>query len=129
MYEFGDYGTRIQDPNDPDYEYRPGARPTFRNENLGLSSCTYNEVLKFINAWDDNYRLLLNNCQHFAKGLGKYLLRDCAPPVGKRSTLSDDDFAQYIFSLAEDDLCITNSTTTPSAPTASGVPTCRAITR
>ena len=30
MYEFGDYGTRVQDPLDPNYEYRPGGRPVIR---------------------------------------------------------------------------------------------------
>ena len=71
MYEFGDYedmefGARIQDPNDPNYEYN--TREITNTTYLGRSSCTYEQVLKFTKTWS-NYDLCSHNCQDFAQGL------------------------------------------------------------
>ena len=94
MYEFGDYGVRVQDPLDPNYEYN--TRRIIRSEYLGPSNCTYNEVLTDINTWDTNYNLCSNNCQDFARELAVYLITDCEYQ-GKRSLRADDDdnFASY----------------------------------
>lgn len=99
-YEFGLYGTRVQDPNDPNYEYN--TRSSYDRTYLGLSSCTYEEVMTFVNTWSNSqYRLCSHNCQDFARGLGKYLTTDCARARTKRGRRqSDDDLAGYIFSIS-----------------------------
>ena len=91
MYEFGSYGSRVQDPLDPHYEYN--TRRITKTVYVGLSSCTYNQVLRYINTWD-NYDLCSHNCQDFAKGLGIYLTANC-PAI-----LSNNNFAIYIFDIA-----------------------------
>ena len=102
MYEFGNYGFREQDPNDPYYEYGSGRRASFNPKNLGLSSCTYEKVRMFVKTWTaDQYRFLRNNCQHFAKGLGAYLIDNCSRcPSGQQDNQTNEDFARYIFSIA-----------------------------
>ena len=104
MYEYGDYGARIQDPNDPNYEYRPDdGRSTTEEEYLGESSCTYEEVLPYLEIWkSDEYRLCTHNCQDFAKGLAMYLNDGC-----KTSDSSSDEMAEYVFSIASDGKCTT----------------------
>ena len=72
MYEFGSYGSRVQDPLDPHYEYK--TREIKDSEYLGPSTCTYEEVVEFTKTWVD-YSLCSHNCQDFARGLGKYLLQ------------------------------------------------------
>lgn len=98
-YEFGLYGTRVQDPNDPNYEYN--TRSSYGRTYLGLSSCTYEEVMTFVNAWSNSqYRLCSHNCQDFARGLGKYLTTDCGARTKRGRRQSDDDLAGYIFSIS-----------------------------
>lgn len=115
MYEFGDYGSRIQDPSDPKYEYRPGSRETKRSTLKGESSCTYEDVVKYIDTWD-NYDLCSHNCQDFAKGLVEYLQEDCKIPSRGRSVRADgdSDLAEYIFSIAGDGNCTTAAPLTTS---------------
>ena len=106
MYEFGDDGSRVQDPNDPNYEYGPGRRSTRNPTYLGLSSCSYEEVNRFVMApnWDaKNYQLIQNNCQNFVKGLKVYLLDNCSRGRQKRTT--DDDFSRYVSSIAATGNC------------------------
>ena len=110
MYEFGDYGSRVQDPLDPNYEYN--TRRITKTVYVGTSTCTYQEVTKFLRIWVD-YDLCSHNCQDFAKGLGKYLTDDCTS-LRKRSPQSDDDFAQYIFGIAGDGNCTTTLSTSGS---------------
>lgn len=109
MYEYGEYGARIQDPNDPNYEYLPGGRSTTGNKYLGDSSCTYEQVSEYLKMWNsDDYCLCTYNCQDFARGLGIYLTNDCKKTSRKRSSPSDDDeFAEYIFSISGDGTCNT----------------------
>ena len=111
MYEFGDYGTRVQDPNDPKYEYGPGRRVARNPIHLGESSCTYEQAKRFLTTWDKKYRLYGRNCQDFAKGLGTYLTSDC--PGGRQKRQSDEDFARYIFSIAGTN-CTSSFTSTGS---------------
>ena len=73
MYEFGIYGNRVQDPNDPHYEYNNTRQESGSPAYLGTSNCTYQEVIEFMRIWTD-YKLCSRNCQDFAKGLGEYLI-------------------------------------------------------
>ena len=108
MYEFGKYGARIQDPSDPNYEYN--TRKITKSVYVGLSSCTYEQILVYTRTWR-NYHLCSHNCQDFAKGLGTYLIRECVK--SEKSLRSHDanaerddfEFAQYIFSIAGDGTC------------------------
>ena len=100
MYEFGSYGNRVQDPNDPNYEYRPGGREEKRSPiEIGVSSCTYEEVIMFTKTWDE-YQLCSYNCQDFAKGLGEYLTADCSYTRRRKRQSNDDDMATYIYSIS-----------------------------
>ena len=106
LYEYGTYGARIQDPNDPNYEYRPDGRSTTGNIYVGDSSCTYEQVSEYLKMWNsDDYCLCTYNCQDFARGLGTYLTNDCKKTSRKRSSSSDDEFAKYIFSISGDGQC------------------------
>ena len=111
MYEFGSYGSRVQDPLDPNYEYK--TREITKSVYVGLSSCTHQEVVKYSRTWD-NYDLCSHNCQDFSRGLEKYLTSDCVYYSQKKSlqagTDDDDDFADYIFSLAGENCNTTLST-------------------
>ena len=83
-WEFGkSYLTQILDINDPNYKYdRPEESSLIKSvTSVGNSSCTYDQVLIFINDFDKRYRLCSNNCQHFAKGLQQWLLNDCTYPT------------------------------------------------
>ena len=70
-YEFGSsYGIQILDVNDPMYKYR-------NNQNInsggitieGNSYCTWEDASMFVEQYDDNYNVLLNNCHDFVDGL------------------------------------------------------------
>lgn len=104
MYEFGDYGTRVQDPNDPDYEYETRSE-SGSPVDCGTSSCTYQQVERFLDIWaNKKYSLAFNNCQHFATGLVIYLTGDCtALPNSKRQT--DDELAEYISRISRISPC------------------------
>lgn len=97
MYEFLDTGARVQDPSDPGYEYRPGARSSKVKEVVGYSSCTYQDVKRLIDLWNqyETYSLCSNNCQDFATGLGRYLTAEDADCT-QYATLSDDELAKHI---------------------------------
>ena len=111
MYEYGTYGARIQDPNDPNYEYRrcsERGRSITDIKYLGASSCTYEQVTDYLRIWkSDDFRLCSHNCQDFARGLGTYLTNDCKKSSRKRSSPSDDEFAEYIFSISGGETCNT----------------------
>jgi hypothetical protein len=120
LYEFGTYGTRIQDPSGPNYEYR--TREASPPEEVGDSSCTYDSVVNFNRLWE-NYKLCSNNCQNYAKGLGQYLIGDCTMPTRKRNAARSDEerdrqMAEYIFKLAGDGTC---SNFTLPLPNSAGV--------
>ena len=75
MYEFGDYGRRVQDPNDPKYEYN---KRSSSSEFVGESNCTYQQIKRFIDVWmASDYRLCQNNCQDFADRLQRKLVAGC----------------------------------------------------
>ena len=130
MYEFGDYGTRVQDPLDPKYEYRPGGRPIIRCDKVAESkTCTYEQILEYNDIWK-KYKLCSNNCQDYADGLQNYIARGCPrsdlSSGRKRQEVSDLEFARYIFSLAGDnctsipDALATPGQSTPPTTTNSG---------
>ena len=91
MYEYGDHGTRVQDPSDPNYEYAPGKRqeiPLVSPSDVGMSACTYEQVLPFLDLWPkDAYSVPYHNCQNFAQDLTEYLVDGCRklPVYRKRS--------------------------------------------
>ena len=83
-YEFGgSYNTQILDISDPQYKYI-GNRNVKHYTNYGTSYCTYDEAVMFINDWTDKYRLLRNNCQHFAKAFSEYLRTSSCNQQGAR---------------------------------------------
>ena len=104
VYEFGNYGTRIQDPLDPNYEYRPGGRSMKCSPAGQSSTCTYEDLERYYVPWN-KYKLCQYNCQDFAAGLINYIKRGCResdlPSNGrKRQEESDLEFARYIYNLA-----------------------------
>ena len=101
MYEFGCYGTRVQDPLDPKYEYRNGGRTYFNCEKVASSAtCTYEQIKKFSKDWTD-YELCGHNCQDYARGLEKYINMNCMEQGGRRrDETSDVDFANFVFRLS-----------------------------
>ena len=130
MYEYGTYGARIQDPNDNDnYEYRrPGGRSITSTNYVGDSSCTYEQVSKFLKTWSSSdYRLCSHDCQDFVKGLKTHLKNDCQmrgqiDSDWKRSSPSDDEFAEYIFSISGDGTCNTTLDLSSSGSPQQSVP-------
>lgn len=115
MFEFGTYGTRVQDLNDPNYEYK--TRSWYDEKSLGVSSCTYEQVIKFMDTWGE-YKLCSNNCQDFASGLGNYLITDCQYPR-KRNVRSanNSDLAEHIFSIAGNGNCTSTLSASGRPPT------------
>ena len=101
VWEYGCYGTRVLDMNDPLFlsQRRSPTRTTHR----GTSSCSYSEASLFLeytgNHYSrENYSLLRNNCQKFAAAFTTWLRSDCAVR-GKRAADTvdlDDYFAQLI---------------------------------
>ena len=90
MYEFGSYGSRVQDPNDPNYEYGPDRRASRGPIKLGLSSCTYEQVQLYVTTWTiDHYHLLNNNCQDFVKCLEAHLIDNCSSCPSQRCTVKN----------------------------------------
>ena len=103
MYEFGCYGTRVQDPLDPKYEYNTGGRKYYGCKQVASSAtCTYEQIKQFSEPWTNSkFKLLQHNCQDYARGLGKYINMNCQMPKGrKREETSDLDFAKFVFSLS-----------------------------
>ena len=94
VYEYGcNYGVQILDLNDPKYKYN-GINLDF--ENVGTSSCTYEQVLPFINSWERKYNVLTHNCQHFAMKLSDYLQTAQCSGSRKRNT---DELASFADNL------------------------------
>lgn len=125
MYEFGRYktkngdpiGTRVQDPNDPKYEYRRGNRRWYGKTSLGESTCTYGQVVEFLTMWDKHkYKLCSRNCQDFAIGLGNHLKKGC-PNLRNRNLRSDDDSdLDYLLQISANGTCASSSGTSPAMP-------------
>ena len=70
------------------FEYKIPVTPTTNIYNrreitqsvyLGLSTCTYEQIVEYGNTWRD-YALCSHNCQDFARGLGRYLTGNCEYP-------------------------------------------------
>ena len=122
MYEFGKYGedgsggnVRVQDPNDPCYEYNTrSSQYTCRKD--GVSNCTYDQVKPYLSRWDPEYNLCINNCQHFAKGLEKFLIDGCPDLTQNgRGKRSEDAMLEYIISISTDENCtVYNQSDTPT---------------
>ena len=115
MYEFGTYGTRIQDPLDPNYEYRsPGGRSSEYISSYVWSTCTYDELERYLGSWS-KYKLCSRNCQHFASGLMKYIKGGCKVPSNgrKRQEVSDLELARYIYTLAGKNCAMTANQALP----------------
>ena len=104
VWEYGCYGTRILDMNDPLFASQ---RPTpLRRNFLGKSSCSYDDALLFLeytgNTYSrESYSLRSNNCQDFAAAFSRWLLDDCT--VRRRRTASDTpvDLGEYFAQLIE----------------------------
>ncbi len=99
MFEFGSYGARVQDPNDPEYEYRSGNRNTKKTICDGQSRCSqYEDVMKVVEVWNDSkYQLCSSNCQDFATGLTSILTNDVdCNQLRAEMAKSNDDLANYI---------------------------------
>ena len=115
MYEYGkDYGARVQDPNDPDYEYNK--RKIISSKKIGESVCTYEQVIPYLDYWkQEDYRLFSNNCQDFVKGLTKYLESNCVylEEARKRSAT---ELAEYFFSLCKENCTTSDSQSSDYAP-------------
>ncbi len=102
MFEFGNYGAgvraRVQDPNDPKYEYRSGNRKIKNTLWVGQSRCSYEDVMKVVGVWNNaKYQLCSNNCQDFAAGLANILTNDVdCNQLRAEMAKSNDDLAKYI---------------------------------
>ncbi|XP_031558403.1 uncharacterized protein LOC116294863 [Actinia tenebrosa] len=86
-YEFGTYGHQELDVNDPNYKYGPGREKVVKEELLGTSSCTRDDVLGFrreFMAANPKYKLHCNNCQTFVEFLAEKLKNDCSPTQNKK---------------------------------------------
>lgn len=85
IYEFGEsYGFQELDMNDPEnIKYGPRGRVKVATSmQMGISSCTRDEVLNFINkALDLKYKLCSNNCQDFARELMNFLASNCTANI------------------------------------------------
>ena len=80
VYEFGKAGYQELDVNDPKYKYGPGRVKVVDEKKIGSSSCTRDQVIRFVEKWLDgnpNYDVLSNNCQDFAKALLAELGNNC----------------------------------------------------
>ena len=55
-------------------------------ETVGSSYCTWKDATRFVDGWDSDYSLFLNNCQHFTEAL-EYFLENtgCNRPPSSRS--------------------------------------------
>ena len=115
MYEFGDeYGARVQDPNDPHYEYN--TRKIISSKKIGESVCTYEQVIPYLDYWkSEDYKLFSNNCQDFVKGLTKYLESNCMY-VAEGRKRSATELAEYFFSLCKENCTATDSEGSYYAP-------------
>ena len=104
VWEYGCYGTRVLDMNDPLFNaQRTRATST---TNRGRSSCSYAEALMFLdytrNMYSrESYSLTSNNCQKFAAAFTRWLLDDCRVPRRKRAADTGDYFAELIESCGK----------------------------
>ena len=104
VWEYGCYGTRILDINDPLFGTQ--RRIPLRNRTLGKSSCSYSDALLFLKNTGNKYTsakysLLFNNCQDFAAAFSRWLLDDCT--TRRKLTTSDTpvDLTDYFTQLIE----------------------------
>ena len=114
MYEYGNYGARVQDPNDPNYEYKK--RSIKRSKKVGESRCTYKQVEVYLKYWTSgDYNLIFKNCQDFVKGLTTYLTNDCKLP-DKTKHGHAEDLRKYFFSICEVNCTTPDPTSSDTSP-------------
>ena len=97
-YEFGSsYGVQVLDIADPIYKYA-GGRDVKSTETVGSSSCTMGEALLFNQYWtnDEEYNLIANKCQNFARALQDTLLYGPCAQSRQRGQVNNGDLRQYI---------------------------------
>lgn len=82
-YEFGaNYSTQVLDIIDPEYKYAGGKHLNPKGiRDDGVSRCTYEEAMLFVNRWNKRYNLVTNNCLHFTGAMSKYLNNLCNQQV------------------------------------------------
>ena len=90
-YEYGKYGLLVHDQNDPKYKYANTKRVKW--EYIGLSNCTYDEVMQFADAWvhESDYSAVMHNCQHFATALSGFILGNCAEETATARLAKEND--------------------------------------
>ena len=104
VWEYGCYGTRVLDMNDPLFSQQRTSAT--RTTSQGDSSCTYREALLFLEHTGNRYSsarysLFFNNCQDFAKAFTRWLKGNCTVR-GRRDTTTttttdlDEYFEQLI---------------------------------
>ena len=90
-YEFGSYGVQILDICDPLYKYKNG-KDLKKNglRVVGSGYCTWEDAKEFVDGWDEKYKLIGNNCQHFANGLKEFLTTGvCSQPPSDKDKRED----------------------------------------
>ena len=59
-------------------------------EVVGSGYCKWEDATSFANGWDKRYKLLKNNCQHFAIALQEFLTTGvCSDPISNRVRRED----------------------------------------
>ena len=102
VWEYGCYGTRILDMNDPLF---PSQRPTpLRRNIIGKSSCSYSDALLFLEHTGNTYTsakysLVFNNCQDFAAAFSRWLLDDCTIRQKRATRDTPIDLTNYFTQL------------------------------
>ena len=106
VWEYGCYGTRVLDMNDPLFSQQRTTPTTTMYQ--GKSSCSYSQALLFLEHTGNQYSrarysVLVNNCQDFAEAFTRWLKDGCIVR-GKRDTTADLDeyFAQLIETCTPD---------------------------
>ena len=97
-YEFGSsYGVQVLDIADPKYKYE-GGQKVKSTEEVGTSSCTWEDADMFVQSWRSNvkYGLLTTNCQAFAKALADTLLHSPCSESRKRRQVNSSEVEWYI---------------------------------
>lgn len=104
VWEYGCYGTRILDMNDPLFVSQ---RPTpLRKNTIGKSSCSYSQALSFLEHTGNrytsaDYSLVFNNCQDFAAAFSRWLLDDCTIRRKRDTRDTPTDLTDYFTQLIE----------------------------
>ena len=102
-WEYGCYGLRVLDMNDPKYKGQRTTVETLRR--TGTSSCSYEELKSFVIANNEtiyssaNYNVLLGNCQDFAQSFVEYLLSNCTSTLSRHAADGSTDLSDFSGSL------------------------------